>query len=162
MKKMSKKFLSFWAILGIMACTASYIHAEVTVNNAAGNFIGTYTTIQAGINACPTGGTVSVSAGTYTEAVYINKGIALIGAGTNSTIITTAGISNRSTVRYDGTATNNASISNFTIKGATGDLPNGCGISCSNGSPTITNNAISGNVCGIYCYSSGCYGMQNQ
>ncbi len=133
----------------------------VTVHNASGGFVGAYATIQAGINACPTGGTVSVAAGTYTEAVYINKRIALVGAGTNSTIITTAGISNRNTVCFAGTAINNASISNFTIKGATGDFPNGCGIFCSNGSPAITSNAISGNVRGIFCDSSSSSAITN-
>ena len=52
---------------------------SVTVYDAGGSIQGTYTTIQAGINACLVSGTVSVSAGTYTETVYVNKGIALAG-----------------------------------------------------------------------------------
>ncbi|MBU2462318.1 hypothetical protein KKH65_05540, partial [bacterium] len=41
-----------------------------------------YPTIQAAINAVATGDTVRVSAGTYTEVVYVNKGIGLVGVGT--------------------------------------------------------------------------------
>ncbi|PIP39510.1 MAG: hypothetical protein CO170_04080 [candidate division SR1 bacterium CG_4_9_14_3_um_filter_40_9] len=55
--------------------------ANVDVRNASGSFIGGYATIQAGINACPSGGVVSVSAGTYMEAIYIDKQIALVGVG---------------------------------------------------------------------------------
>ncbi len=131
------------------------IIGSVTVWNTLGNFIGTYTTIQAGIDACPEGGTVSVGAGTYTEAIFINKRIALVGDGSSSTIITSAKLGSISTVYFNGIATNNASISNFTITGATGDWPYGCGIYCTNGSPTITNNSISGNSSvGIFCGSS--------
>ncbi len=35
---------------------------EVSVYGTSGTLFGTYTTIQAGINACPIGGTVSISA----------------------------------------------------------------------------------------------------
>ena len=82
-----------------------------------------FTTIQAGVNACPVGGTVSVSAGTYNEAVYVNKGIALVGIGT-PTIDPPSG----NGVTFDGNATNNASISGFIITGATGGWPKGNGI----------------------------------
>ncbi|MBU0579474.1 right-handed parallel beta-helix repeat-containing protein, partial [Patescibacteria group bacterium] len=110
----------------------------------------TYPTIQAGVDACPVGGTVSASAGTYPEAVYINKGIALVGVGTPT--ITAQGISNTNTVTFNGSATNNASISGFII---TGGSEGSNGIYCNNGSPTITNNIISGNSnSGIYCWYS--------
>jgi len=52
-----------------------------------------YATIQSAVNAANNGDTITVSAGTYTEAVYINKGIALVGAGSNSTTITASEIS---------------------------------------------------------------------
>ncbi|MBU1345283.1 MAG: hypothetical protein KKD66_27035, partial [Proteobacteria bacterium] len=127
---------------------------SITVYNASGGFLGTYTTIQTGINACPVGGTVSVAAGNYTEAVHINKRIALIGAGSNSTTITAQGLSATNTVTFDGDSTNNALISGFRITGAIGDWPNGSGIYCGTSSPTITNNIISENGYGIYCFSS--------
>ncbi|MBU0767413.1 right-handed parallel beta-helix repeat-containing protein, partial [Patescibacteria group bacterium] len=115
---------------------------------------GSYVTIQQGVNACETGGTVSVSAGTYTEAVYINKQIALVGVGT-PTITASELEEETNTVTFDGTLTDNASISGFKITGATGNIPNGNGIYCKNGaSPIITNNTITGNSNGIYCDSS--------
>ena len=137
-------------IFGIVWVTNVIATGSVTVFNPNGS-IATYTTnIQAGINACPVGGTVSVPAGTYTEAVYVNKGIALVGNGTPT--ITTQGLGNTNTVTFKGTLTNNASISGFKITGATGDLPNGNGIYCNQGSPTITTNILTGNTYdGIIC-----------
>jgi hypothetical protein len=49
--------------------------------------VGTFTTIQDGINFSNPGGTVNVSAGTYVEQVDIGKAITLHGAGQGSTII---------------------------------------------------------------------------
>ncbi|MEW6102857.1 MAG: hypothetical protein AB1630_03415 [bacterium] len=40
---------------------------------------GSYVTIQAAINASANGDTIYVSAGSYPEAIYLNKNIALIG-----------------------------------------------------------------------------------
>ena len=71
-----KKFLCFIGILGVLVLGgANSAFCGVTVTGTDTVF----TTIQAGINACPVGGTVSVSAGTYTEAVHINNRIALFG-----------------------------------------------------------------------------------
>ncbi|MBU1600232.1 right-handed parallel beta-helix repeat-containing protein [bacterium] len=113
---------------------------------------GSYTTIQAAVNAAITGDTVRVSAGTYREAVSISKGIALVGVGSDSTTITASELGNINTVTFDGIATNNASISGFKITGAPSDYS---GIYCTNGNPTITNNTISRNSGkGINCYSS--------
>ncbi|MEW6608991.1 MAG: hypothetical protein AB1414_16360 [bacterium] len=47
---------------------------------------GSYTTIQSAINATTTGDTIYVAPGTYTEALSINKSIALIGCGKKQTI----------------------------------------------------------------------------
>ena len=77
------------------------------------------------MDACPEGGTVSVSAGTYTEAVRIyEKRIALIGADT-PTINLYSSSTNESAVYFIGTMTDNAVISGFRIIGATGDFPYG-------------------------------------
>ncbi|MBU1598881.1 hypothetical protein KKG61_02040, partial [bacterium] len=96
---------------------------------------GSYTTIQAAVNAANPGDTIYVSAGIYNEAVYINKGIALVGVGT-PTIDPPSG----NGVTFDGNNADNASISGFRITGA------GNGIYCYNGAdPIITNNTIAGN-----------------
>ncbi|MFH1562367.1 MAG: PEGA domain-containing protein [Nitrospirota bacterium] len=124
-------------------------NGSVTVYDADGGFVGTYTTIQAGVDACPVGGTVSALAETYNEAVYINKKIALIGVGTPT--ITAAGLGDTNTVTFDGTSTDGAIISGFVITEAMGSEPAGNGIYCNNGSPIITNNTISGNNSGICC-----------
>lgn len=114
-----------------------------------------YKTIQEGVDVCLAGGTVSVSAETYMEAVYINKGIALVGVGTPTIDPPSWSLfeKNKQTkgnaVTFKGTSTDNALISGFTITDA--DI----GIYCSSGSPTITNNIISGNNnCGIFCIDS--------
>ncbi|MBU1261505.1 PEGA domain-containing protein, partial [bacterium] len=118
-----------------------------------GTITGTYTTIQEGVNACLTGGTVSASAGTYTEVVYINKQIALVGVGTPT--IDASGLGDTNVVTFDGASTNNALISGFKLYGATGGWPNsGMGIRCYSSSPIILNNIIIGNTYGIFCYSS--------
>ncbi|MEW6619684.1 MAG: right-handed parallel beta-helix repeat-containing protein [bacterium] len=109
-----------------------------------------YRTIQKGINVCSIGGTVFVSAGTYNEAIYINKNIALIGAGANICTITAQGISNTNTVTFNGSNAN-GTITGFRITGAPGGY---YGIFCTNASPTVIDNTILGNNCGICCYKS--------
>ncbi|MBI4777427.1 hypothetical protein HY792_00665 [Candidatus Desantisbacteria bacterium] len=58
---------------------AAAMAPTVEVSDASGDLIGGYYTIQEGINACSNGGKVSVSAGTYMEAIYIDMQIALVG-----------------------------------------------------------------------------------
>ncbi|MFH1897308.1 MAG: right-handed parallel beta-helix repeat-containing protein [Candidatus Desantisbacteria bacterium] len=157
---MNKKVLIVLMVLGVLICGRAAMAATVYVDgsNVSGTEDGSlaypYNTIQEGVNVCSVGGTVSVAAGTYVEAVYVNKGIALIGAGSNSTTINVAGLSDANAVTFDGTSTNGAQISGFRLTGATGNLPNGCGIYCKNGTKsTIINNTVSTNRFGIYCHS---------
>lgn len=129
-----KKVLGFVGVLGILVLLPVLIEAkDIYVP-------GSYTTIKAAVNAVNPGDRIYVSAGTYNEAVYINRGIALVEVGTPT--ITAKELSNINTVTFEGTKINNASISGFIITGATGYWPNGSGIYCNNGSPTITNNTI--------------------
>ncbi|MBI4777965.1 hypothetical protein HY792_03470, partial [Candidatus Desantisbacteria bacterium] len=118
-----------------------------------GSIVGPRKTIQAGLNIYNIGGTVSVAAGTYTEAIYISKWISLIGAGATQTTIDASGIGTASTVNFEGTTTNKAIIDGFRITGATGSLPEGNGIYCKDGAdPAIINNIIVANrLNGIYC-----------
>ncbi|MBI4777436.1 hypothetical protein HY792_00710 [Candidatus Desantisbacteria bacterium] len=73
--------------------------ANVSVSNASGGSIGGYATIQEGINACPAGGKVSVSAGTYMEAIYIDRQIALVGVG--MPVIDASGLGDKYKYGYD-------------------------------------------------------------
>ncbi|MEW6102313.1 MAG: right-handed parallel beta-helix repeat-containing protein [bacterium] len=116
---------------------------SVTVYGPSGDVLGTYSSIQQGINTCPIGGTVSVDSGTYTEALYINKRISLIGFGM-PTITTTGNI-----ITFDSNLANDAFVSGFIIRGGTN------GIMVSNyANPIITNNIITGNQYGISCHKS--------
>ncbi|MEW6104207.1 MAG: hypothetical protein AB1630_10440, partial [bacterium] len=92
-----------------------------------------YPTIQSSIDVARENSTIYVSFGTYNEAITINKAISLIGE--NATI-TASGLENG--VTFEGSNTNKATITGFTIIGAYN-----YGISCTNGSPTIVNNRIS-------------------
>lgn len=96
-----KKILGFVGVLGMMGIgSVAYGVGSVTVYNANGSVNCATDTIQWGVNACPVGGTVSVSAGRYNEAVYINKEIALVGAGSNSTTITVSGLGDTKIVTF--------------------------------------------------------------
>ncbi|MEW6620220.1 MAG: right-handed parallel beta-helix repeat-containing protein [bacterium] len=125
--------------------TTIYVDKSSTTGIENGSQQYPYSTIQRGVDICPPEATVSVTAGTYTEPVYIDKGIALIGNGT-PTIKPPSG---NNGVTFDGTFTDNVSISGFWITGAS------YGIYCNNGAePVITHNTISGNNDGIYCGNS--------
>jgi len=110
---------------------------------------GTYSTIQAAINAANIGDTINVSAGTYNENVDINKSVNLRGAGAGVTIVNA---SNPSGYIFNITA-NSVNISGFTVTGAikwsgTGIYINGANYS------GISNNIASNNYYGIYFGSS--------
>ncbi|MFH1097320.1 MAG: hypothetical protein ABH886_01890 [Candidatus Desantisbacteria bacterium] len=74
-----KKILGIIGVLGIFGFgwNGFAMANEVTVSGTTTVFA----SIQSGIDACSVSGTVSVGAGTYTEAVWINKGISLVGVG---------------------------------------------------------------------------------
>jgi hypothetical protein len=135
---------------------------------------GTYTTIQAALNACSIGDTVLVAQGTYSENITwpptqnillkSESGATLTiidGGGTGRVITITTGVG--STTIIDGFTIQNGyhaefaagiyctngsspTIINNHIKYNTTGYPGGAGIGCSyNSSPSITNNVIRGN-----------------
>jgi len=69
--------------------TVVYVDVAYNDGNAGGHFYGydAFNTIQGGVNAVASGGTVNVDAGTFTEQIDINQPLTLLGAGEGSTII---------------------------------------------------------------------------
>ena len=88
-----------------------------------------FATIQEGIDAVVSGGTVNVGAGTYTEQVTVTKSLSLFGDGAGSSIIaapaTLPASSNQTSyiVRFDGAGV----TSEFTGFTVTGPGPAACG-----------------------------------
>ncbi|MBI4777430.1 hypothetical protein HY792_00680 [Candidatus Desantisbacteria bacterium] len=75
MMRLKKAFGIVGVLMVLVVCENGFgltcaMAANVSVSNASGGFVGGYDNIQAGINACPDGGKVSVSAGIYMEAIY--------------------------------------------------------------------------------------------
>jgi len=103
-----------------------------------------YSTIQAGIDAAEEGDIVHVSEGTYTEAsgeifpIVMKDGVSLYGAGIDNTII------KNTTKRVWELiiASNNATISGFTLSGTGSGWPYKAVIRCNSVSPEIKGNFI--------------------
>ncbi|MEW6104276.1 MAG: right-handed parallel beta-helix repeat-containing protein, partial [bacterium] len=128
---------------------------------------GSYTTIQAAINAATTGDTVWIDPGTYTgpgnknldfsgKAIYVRAK-----AGAENTVIDCEG-SGRG-FYFHSSETSASIVDGFTVKNGyvTGDWPSSCGggILCYFSSPIITNCILLNNTTtwyggGIYCYNS--------
>ena len=101
-------------LLGIMGAQVPFVKAaELHVGRDR-----TYSTIQAAINNASDGDTIFVDPGTYNEVIIINKGVTIIGAGADTTIIRGAGKSGP-VVTID--ATKNVKFTGFTIRDAPKD-----------------------------------------
>ncbi len=103
------------------------------------------TTISAAVSAAAAGDTIQVAAGTYKEAVTINKTLSLIGAGSATTIIDATGLGNG--IDIDGSAAAPASgVSGVVVSGLTVENANFQGIIVQNASfVTIWNNQVLNN-----------------
>jgi parallel beta-helix repeat protein len=135
-------------------------------------------TVQAGLNAAASGDQVWVALGTYVQCITLKDGVALYGgfAGiedpatfdpadrdlmANKTILD--GNQGGSVVTSPSGATAATRIDGFTIRNgigaSSGSFRYGGGIYCSNSSPTIANNTITGNSASgnWYCYGGGLY-----
>ncbi len=152
----------------------SVIHVATTGNDAndGSTWALAKQTVQAALDAAPSGGQVWVAAGTYVERITLKDGVALYGgfAG-NETTLTQRDWSSHETI-LDGNrggsvvtapfgATATTRIDGFTIRNGTGTLAGafyryGGGIHCDNSSPVIVHNRITANTAsygggGIFC-----------
>jgi hypothetical protein len=116
-----------------------------------------FATIQDGLNAVASGGTVYVAAGTYAEHVLVNKPVTLLGANFDVNPVTgTRGaesiVDGKSFAPFYVTASD-ATIDGFTIQGASSGsaFPGGYGIEMASGisGTHITNDIIQNNLAGI-------------
>jgi len=120
----AKHFTQFDVELGV------YVNAD----GLCGGMGPCYSTIQAGVDAVPVGGTVNVAPGTYNESVTIFKAMTLSGAGSDTTTISGSGMS-VITINSD-----DVSIKGFTI---TNGSTSGMGIySAEHSNLTITSNLL--------------------
>jgi K319L-like, PKD domain/Periplasmic copper-binding protein (NosD) len=117
--------------------------ATVCVNPTGAS--GCQATISAAVAAAASGDTVQVAAGTYKETVKINKTLALIGAGSASTIIDATGLGNG--INIDGSASAPKSgVSGVVVSGFTVENANFQGVIIQNASfVTFWNNQVINN-----------------
>jgi hypothetical protein len=126
----------------------------------------TYTTIQAAIEAANTGDTINVAAGTYNEAIVVNKAVSIIGAGGSAvTIIDGAGLSGTDTLVDITAGSGTTRLEGFSLINAPISADNRFAITSKSTSTdaihTVTQCVIEGNGCsddwddwGFWSYNS--------
>ncbi len=114
-----------------------------------------FATIQNGINAVASGGTVNVASGTYTEQVTITQNMTLLGAGAASTTVqepasltdsedcSSFGVTNRKSLMTISGAGVNAEVTGFTLNGLGGTALNSAIYVRDGATANIHNNILS-------------------
>ena len=82
-------------------------------------YVGPGMAIQAAIDAASDGDVINVAAGTYNEAVTINKGVSVLGAGAATTTIDALSDVDKSTVVKIDTTSGDVKLDGFTIRNST-------------------------------------------
>ncbi|NOY73794.1 MAG: DUF1566 domain-containing protein [Gammaproteobacteria bacterium] len=136
--KIAPLFISKHSWLSLVLTIAATFSAQADVTVCASGC--DYTSIQAGINAVQNNQTVKVKAGTYYEAVTIDKAITLKGVNGRDKTFINASQSN-SPVLIIGQDT---TLTGFTIEGGSGI--NGGGIVVNSGNANINDNIIKNNT----------------
>jgi len=105
-----------------------------------------FPTIQAAINAANSGDTIQVLAGTYSENVFVNKTVSLIGASPATTIIDAGGTGSAVIVNAS-----NVEISGFTLTNSGNSTQNGSGLRLfvSSGNKISNNLIVMNNYVGL-------------
>ncbi|VGO22241.1 dockerin type I domain-containing protein [Pontiella sulfatireligans] len=109
MKNWINKIITAAAAILLTASAAQ--SAELTVDTAYGDTTSgwgatAFATIQAAVTAADDGDTINVAAGTYTEQLSVDKSIALVGVGSDSTLIQPAAGLNAIDLTTSGSAGN--------------------------------------------------------
>jgi filamentous hemagglutinin family protein len=112
---------------GYTSSNRTHVNVATTGSGSAqGSALTPLDSIQAGVNAVVTGGTVSIAGGTYTQpaTLNINKGLTLAGAGQGATVIDARGVSG-----YGVNVTaDNVSLRDFTLYGPSANVASSYGI----------------------------------
>ena len=109
---MSRQVCRVWTAGLLLALAAETALASVIYVNPGGS-------IQAAINAASPGDTIDVAAGSYDEALSINKAISLIGTGAGSTVLTYTGTPTVEQLIFLGTNSGSTINGSVTIDGFT-------------------------------------------
>ena len=137
---------SFVIILALcrLGITSSLVH-PVMANSAPIYVPDSYGTIQGAVNAANPGDAIIVRPGNYTENVFLNKSLTLIGEDRNATIISGGHL--RSVIHV---VSPNVVIMNFTVQNS-GNNPDDSGILLFGVvNTTIRNNIIKYNIIGVH------------
>ncbi len=137
----------------VFAACHSLLAATLCVNPTGAT--GCQASIGAAVSAAASGDVIQVAAGTYKEDVTINKTLALIGAGSATTIIDATGLANG--INIDGSAAAPMSgVSGVVVTGFTVENANFQGILVQNASfVTVSNNQVLNNNKGLVPSAAG-------
>ena len=130
---------AFFGLLSAGLCTA--VSAKTLCVNPGGT-TGCSSTIGAAVSAASAGDTINIAAGEYVEAVIVKKSLALVGAGSDSTVINARGLPNG--IYIDGL--DNPGLSHVQVTGMTVINANYEGILITNASyVVVANNHVAAN-----------------
>ncbi len=140
----------------VVCAVLSNLAMAATLCVNPGGTSGCYATIGAAVTAAKPGDRISIAGGQYAEGVVVNKPLALVGAGSGSTIINAKGLANG--IYIDGL--DNPGLSNVLITGLTVMNANFEGILVTNASyVVIAQNQVTANAQSLDAAGETCPGQ---